>query len=82
MSEKTMLNHGDLIQVNEDGPVNWFRVILIVDEVRTWGVQAYAVIPAAHGQPSGDAYMRLEWQEFDVVGAKSKFVALCGEAAL
>lgn len=65
---------GDLIQVNENGPSHWFRVILVVEEVKTWGVQAYATIPAARAKPAGDAFMRLEWQEFDLVGAKSLFV--------
>jgi hypothetical protein len=66
---------GDLIQVNEAGPPLWFRVILVVDEVKSWGVQAYVTIPGARGSvPAGDAFMRLEWSEFDLVGAKSLFV--------
>jgi hypothetical protein len=67
---------GDLIQVNEDGPPHWFRCILVVDEVKSWGVQAYAIVPQARGEPSGDAYMRLSWNEFDALGVKSKFVAV------
>jgi hypothetical protein len=65
----------DLIQVNEDGPENWFRCILIVDEVKPWGVQAYAIIPQASDKASADAFMRLSWNEFDTLGAKSHFVA-------
>lgn len=67
---------GDLIQVNEDGPYHWFRCILVVDEVKSWGVQAYCTIPGTRGDNPGDAYMRLEWHEFDKVGAKSLFVAV------
>lgn len=66
---------GDLIQVNEAGPAHWFRVILVVDEVKSWGVQAYCTIPGARGQGVGDTYMRLEWKEFDRLGAKSLFIA-------
>jgi hypothetical protein len=65
---------GDLIQVNEDGPANWFRCILVVDEVKTWGIRAYAVIPQARGKSSTDAFMQLDWAEFDTLGVKSKFI--------
>jgi hypothetical protein len=75
MTDKKVVAAGDLIQVNEDGPGHWFRCILVVDSVKGWGVQAYCVMPAARGRPSGDAYMRLEWKEFDTLGVKSKFVA-------
>lgn len=61
--------------MNEDGPSNWFRCVLVVDEVKSWGVQAYCVVPNARDRPSGDAYMRLKWSEFDELGAKSHFVA-------
>jgi hypothetical protein len=67
---------GDLIQVNEEGPEHWFRCILVVDEVKGWGVQAYCTIPSSRDRPSGDAHMRLDWREFDTLGVKSKFVAV------
>ncbi len=73
-STNRKVSEGDLVQVNEDGPAHWFRCILVVDEVKSWGVQAYAIIPNRAGVPSGDAYMRLSWNEFDVLGVKSKFV--------
>jgi hypothetical protein len=63
----------DLIQVNEEGPAHWFRVILVVSEVKGWGVQAYCTIPGSRGRGAGDAFMRLVWEEFDLVGAKSLF---------
>jgi hypothetical protein len=65
---------GDLIQVNEDGPANWFRCILVVDTVRTSWVRAYAILPQARGKPSADAFMQLDWEEFDTLGVKSKFI--------
>lgn len=73
---KRAVQENDLIQVNEDGPPHWFRCILVVDEVKSWGVQAYCTIPHARGEPAGDAYMRLEWKEFDVLGVKSLFIAV------
>lgn len=67
---------GDLIQVNEDGPEHWFRVILVVKQVHSWGVSAYCTTPSGRGRPSCDAHTRLEWKEFDTLGVKSKFVAV------
>jgi hypothetical protein len=75
MSESKQVAVSDLIQVNEEGPMNWFRCILVVDEVKSWGVQAYAIIPQARDKTSADAFMRLSWNEFDTLGAKSHFVA-------
>jgi hypothetical protein len=76
MNEERPLAENDLIQVNEDGPPNWFRCVLVVDEVKSWGVQAFCTVPNARDQPSGDAYMRLSFGEFDRLGVKSKFVAV------
>lgn len=70
-----------MIQVNEDGPAHWFRCILVVDEVKSWGVQAYTTIPGQRGALAGDAFMRLEWREFDVLGAKSNFICVLKEQA-
>jgi hypothetical protein len=75
MTKSKQVAENDLIQVNEDGPPNWFRCILVVDEVKPWGVQAYAIIPQARDKVSADAFMRLEWNEFDTLGAKSLFLA-------
>jgi hypothetical protein len=75
MSEPKTVEENDLIQVNEEGPMNWFRCILVIDEVKSWGVQAYAIIPQARDKTSADAFLRLHWNEFDTLGAKSLFVA-------
>jgi hypothetical protein len=34
-----------------------------VDEVKPWGIQAWVQIPM-----SGNAYIRLNWNQFDYVG--------------
>jgi hypothetical protein len=67
--EREIKQH-DIIQANPKVK-NWARCLLIVDEVKSWGVQAYTVIPAARDAPSGDAPMRLSWDEFDLVGGRS-----------
>lgn len=45
-------------------PHRWAGTFWIVDELRKWGVIAYCTLP---GQP-GAAYIRLEWEQFAVVG--------------
>ena len=72
---KKDVTEGDLIQVNEDGPSYGFRCILVIDEVMNWGVKAYCTVPEVGGLAT-DAFMRLEWHEFDVLGAKSKFIVM------
>lgn len=70
--DQLKLEPGDLIQVNEKVP-HWWRCVLVVDEMKSWGVQAYCTIPGS-GQERGrsaDAYMRLQWDEFDPLGASS-----------
>lgn len=57
---------GDIIQITN--PANkWFPCLLVVDEPKSFGAQAYAWMPQASGQ-SGQAYYRLNSDEFELVG--------------
>lgn len=60
----------DVIQINEKfkGP-GWIGCLMIVDEVKSWGVQAYLHVPM-----QGDAYLRIKHGEYDVIG-KAAMVA-------
>lgn len=54
----------DVIQINEKcGNKSWTGCLMIVDEVKNWGVQAYLHIPM-----QGDAYLRINHGEYDVIG--------------
>jgi len=53
------LKKGSIIQANENAK-GWRGTVLIVDEVRVWGVQAFVRIPY-----QGDAYIRLSNEQFD-----------------
>jgi len=60
---------GDIIQItNEDDP--WFPSLLIVSEVKSWGVQAYTIIPASNtgDEKPGNAYRRLKYELVTKVG--------------
>lgn len=66
------LNVGDIIQITkEDDP--WFPALLIVDEVKGWGVQAYTIIPTSNtgDEKPGNAYRRLQYGLFEKVGTAS-----------
>lgn len=52
----------DIIQAIE-GTGIWQGCLLIVDEVKSWGVQAYMTIP-----DQGTAFMRFKTGEFEIVG--------------
>lgn len=63
------LEQGSIVQINPekaDG-VGWFGAcLLVVDEVRTWGVQGYVKPP---GQ-AGVAYYRAAFEDIEPTGGK------------
>lgn len=63
--KRIKLKRGSIIQANEKAK-DWCGCVLIVDEVKDWGVQAFLHIPA-----KGDAYIRLRTEQFDALGAEA-----------
>lgn len=57
------LKKGSIIQANENAK-DWCGTVLIVDNVKQWGVQAFVHIPY-----KGDAYIRLKYGEFEILNA-------------
>lgn len=53
----------DIIQITENGQEGWISVLLVVSEVRSWGVLAYTKLPM-----QGDAYLRVPFEQFEIVG--------------
>jgi len=60
-----MVKKGDIIQGNENAK-DWCGCVMIVSEVKSWGVQAFLRIPF-----QGDAYIRLPYDAFDELGAEA-----------
>lgn len=59
-----MVSKNDVIQVNMNAVnVSWIGCLMIVDEVKDWGVQAYLHVPM-----QGNAYLRLRHNEYEVIG--------------
>lgn len=59
------LERGDIIQANENAGA-WCGTVLIVDEVKSWGVQAFVHVPM-----KGDAYIRLKPDQYEVLGGQA-----------
>lgn len=53
----------DIIQLTEKAQKGWIACVMVVEEVRSWGVLAYTKIPK-----HGDAYLRVPHGHFEVVG--------------
>jgi hypothetical protein len=52
----------DIVQIT-DIENEWFTALLIVDEVKSWGIQGYIFVPR-----SGRAFYRIENGKFEKVG--------------
>lgn len=63
---------GSVVQVNENQGT-WAGCTVVVDEIKSFGVQAYLKIPM-----QGIAYVRLKWEEIEYVGT-AIYVAVDGE---
>lgn len=59
---------GDIIQITDESN-KWFPCLLIVSEVKSWGVQAYITIPKNDGTRLGQAYYRIENGKYEKVGS-------------
>ena len=55
------LKRGSIIQANENAGA-WCGTVLIVDEVKSWGVQAFVHVPM-----KGDAFIRLTPEQFEIL---------------
>lgn len=57
---------GDVIQItNKDN--KWYPCLLVIDEVKSWGVQAYAFMPSQDGKTQR-AFYRIKNGEFENIG--------------
>jgi len=62
----------DIIQI---APAHkWGGCLAVVDEIKSFGCQAYVAIPHNDGTPPGRAYIRLNHDDYEPVGAKAIFV--------
>lgn len=64
-----MISTGDVIQITDENHP-WYPCLLIVDIVKSWGVQAYTLIPQGNNgsEKPGMAFIRLDNEVFERVG--------------
>ena len=61
------MNKGDIVQI-VDPMHHWYPCLIIVDEVKAWGIQGYMSVVGEGNRTSGEAYIRLEANQFEKVG--------------
>lgn len=66
---QTNVTAGDIVQITDEKHP-WYPALLIVDEVRNWGVIAYIIIPKSNDgtEPAPVAYNRLPYNQIARVG--------------
>lgn len=60
----------DIVQVNPSVEV-FGACLVVVTEVKTWGIQGYIQVTGATGQ----AYVRLKFEDFEPTGGKAVWSA-------
>lgn len=64
-----MVEVNDVVQLGPNCENPMFRYcFLTVTEVKTWGVQGYVQALGEDGEPSGQAYIRVKFSDFEPVG--------------
>lgn len=61
--KRSQIDKGAVIQVTGENVGDWEGCLLVVEEVKPWGVQAGMHIPE-----KGDAFIRLKWEDIEYIG--------------
>lgn len=56
-----------IIQIT-DPAHHWYPALAVIDDVKEWGVRAYVWVVTNTSNQSGQAYIRLKNEVFEVVG--------------
>ena len=68
MSHCKEIQKGSVVQVNERCPQpGWIGALLMVDEVKSFGVLAFAHIPKT-SESAAKAFIRLNWEQIELIG--------------
>lgn len=72
---------GDIVQLDPEKTSNrmFAGCLMVVSELKSWGVQGYVQGLGASGKPGGQAYYRAQTGTFELCGGKA--VWLIGSAA-
>ena len=62
-----MIEVGDIVQATPES--DWSCALVVVTEVKSWGVQGFTQVPRG-----GRAYIRLAFEKFEKTGGKAVFM--------
>lgn len=59
---------GSIVQIDPEKMGGWGGCLVVVSEVKTWGIQGYVQIPSNTPEKTGQAYIRVKTEDFVVCG--------------
>jgi len=68
---------GDIVQLDPEKVKNrmFAGCMMVVTEIKEWGVQGYVQGLGENGEPAGQAYYRAVWNEFEPTGGRTVWIA-------
>ena len=57
----------DIVQITSDEH-HWFPCLVVVNELKSYGVMGFVMIPSNDGTPAGQAYIFLKSGQYEIVG--------------
>jgi hypothetical protein len=73
MKNGKSLNKGDIVQIiNERN--RWFPCLVIVNEIKDFGIQGYITLPTNDEEANGNAFIRLNSEDITKVGCAELFL--------
>lgn len=61
------VEENDIVQIT-DNSHHWFPSLIVVTELKSFGIMGFCFIPANDGTPAGQAYIRLRSEQYERVG--------------
>lgn len=59
--------NGDIVQIVDENH-HWFPSLVVVTELKAFGIQGFVFIPHNDGTPAGQAFIRLKREQYERVG--------------
>ena len=71
-----VIKPGAVVQIApEHGRNGWIGAFVLVEEVKTWGIQGFVHVIETH-DVNKSAYIRLKWDEIDLVCMRAPIVPM------
>jgi hypothetical protein len=61
------MEENDIVQIVDEGH-HWFPALIVITEIKPWGVMGYTLIVDNTDEPNGRAYIRLKNERIERVG--------------